>query len=78
MKKVWERIVPLSKADRSFDIQFWQARSASMRFRVAFDMLNDLYRLKGKKINAHTFRLQRSVECFKEAGYRKPKKANMA
>lgn len=65
MKKVWERIGPISKADRRFDIQFWQAQSASARFRATFDMLNDLYRLKGKKINAYTFRLQRSVEKLK-------------
>jgi hypothetical protein len=67
MKKIWERIVPISKADRKFDIEFWQAQSASMRFRVAFDMLKDFYRLKGKKIDAHTFRLQRSIERFKQA-----------
>jgi hypothetical protein len=67
MKKIWERIVPLSKADRSWDIQFWQAQSASVRFVAAFDMLKDFYRLKGKRINANTFRLQRSVENIKQA-----------
>jgi len=67
MKKVWERIIPLAKADRRFDIEFWQARSASARFRAAFDMLKDYYRLKGKKINVHTFRLQRTVENIKQA-----------
>ena len=66
-KKIWERIVPLSKADRSFDIEFWQAQSSSARFRAAFDMLKDFYRIRGKKINAHTFRLQRSVENLKQA-----------
>ena len=67
MKKIWERMVPLSKADRKWDIQFWQAQSASARFKVSFDMLKDFYRLKGKTINAHTFRLQRTVERFKQA-----------
>jgi hypothetical protein len=67
MKKIWERIVPLSKADRSWYIQFWQAQSASVRFVAAFDMLKDFYRLKGKRINANTFRLQRSVENIKQA-----------
>jgi len=66
-KKIWERIVPISKADRSFDIEFWQAQGARVRFRVAFDMLKDFYRMRGKKINAHTFRLQRSVENLKQA-----------
>ncbi len=67
MKKIWERIGPISKADRKFDIEFWQAQSSSMRFKVAFDMLRDYYRLKGKKINAHTFRLQRTIENIKQA-----------
>ncbi len=67
MKKIWERIVPLEKADRSFDIAFWQAQSASRRFAVAFDMLKDNLLLKGEKINAHTFRLQRTVERLKQA-----------
>lgn len=66
-KKIWERIVPLSKADRSFDIRFWQSYSAKVRFRVAFDMLREFYKLRGRKINAHTFRLQRSVETLKQA-----------
>lgn len=65
-KKVWERIASVSKAGRSFDLEFWQAQSAKMRFRAAFDMLKDTYRLKGKKINASTFRLQRSVEILKQ------------
>ena len=67
MKKIWERIVPLEKADRSFDIKFWQAQSASKRFMAAFDMLKYDYLLKGKKINAHAFRLQRTVEHLKQA-----------
>lgn len=66
-KKIWERIVSISKADRSFDINFWQAHSASVRFRAAFNMLKDFYRIRGKKINAYTFRLQRSVESLKQA-----------
>lgn len=49
-KKVWERILPISKADRSFDIEFWQTQSASARFRVAFDMLKDFYMIRGKKL----------------------------
>jgi hypothetical protein len=67
MKKIWERIGPISKAGRKFDIEFWQAQSAGARFQAAFDMLKDYYQLKGKRINAHTFRLQKSVERFKQA-----------
>ena len=65
--KIWERIVPIAKADRSFDIEFWQARSSATRFRVAFDMLKDFYKIRGKRINARTFRLQKSVENLKHA-----------
>jgi hypothetical protein len=61
-KRIWERMTQISKADRSFDIKFWQAQGAKVRFRVAFDMLKDFYRIRGKKINAHTFRLQKSKE----------------
>ena len=57
--------MPLSKADRSFDIKFWQAQGARIRFRVSFDMLKYLYLMRGKKINASTFRLQRTVERLK-------------
>lgn len=67
MKKIWERIVPLEKADRSFDIAFWQAQSSSRRFIVAFDMLKDVYLMKGKKVNARTFRLQRTAEALRPA-----------
>lgn len=66
-KKIWERVVPISKADRSWDIKFWQTQSPSSRFRAAFSMLEDFYRIKGKKINANTFRLPRSVEDIKQA-----------
>lgn len=67
MKKIWERIVPIEKADRSFDIEFWQGQSATARFNAAFDMLKYSYLLKGKRINDNTFRLQRTVEHFKQA-----------
>lgn len=66
-REIWERIVSLRKANRSFDLKFWQTQSTSMRFRVTFDMLKDFYRLRGKKINAHTFRLQRTAEHLKQA-----------
>lgn len=67
MKKWWIRKISLSKLDRSFDIEFWQAQSPGTRFKAAFDMLRDFYRIKGRKINAYTFRLQRSVETLKQA-----------
>jgi hypothetical protein len=67
MRKIWEKITTVSKAGREFDIEFWQAQSANTRFKAAFDMLKYFYEMKGKKINAGTFRLQRSVEALKQA-----------
>lgn len=67
MRKWWIRKVPLLKADRSFDIKFWQAQGSKIRFRVSFDMLKDFYIIRGKKVNAHTFRLQRTVGGLKQA-----------
>jgi hypothetical protein len=67
MRKIWERMVPLRQADRSWDVCFWQAQGARVRFRVAFDMLRDFYNVRGMKINGHTFRLQRTVENLKRA-----------
>lgn len=67
MKRIWERLVPISKAGRSFDIEFWQAQPPAARFRAAWQMLADLYRIRGKRLNAHTFRLQRSAETLKQA-----------
>lgn len=66
-KKIWEQIIPLAKADRSFDIKFWQAQGYTVRFNAAFNMLQDFYKIRGKKINANTFRLQRSIENIKQA-----------
>ncbi|MCM8801364.1 MAG: hypothetical protein NC912_05095 [Candidatus Omnitrophica bacterium] len=67
-KKTWERLVPLSKADnRSFDIRFWQAQGYTKRFYTAFNMLKEFYKIKGKRIDACTFRLQRAVEALKQA-----------
>jgi hypothetical protein len=60
-------MVPISKAGRSFDIEFWQAQYSDVRFRAAWQMLRDFYRIRRKKLNAHTFRLQRSIETLKQA-----------
>ncbi len=66
-KKIWERLTPLSKDDRSWDIAFWQTQSPSARLEAAWGMVRDFYRLKGKKVDAHKLRLQRSVENIKRA-----------
>ncbi len=67
MKKAWERMVHISKAGHNFDIGFWQAQSPTLRFKASWEMLWDLYRIRRRKINARTFRLQRSAETLKQA-----------
>ena len=66
-RKIWERLIPLSKATHNWDIDFWQSQKPEVRFRTAWSLVVDSYKLKGKKINANTFRLQRSVENIKQA-----------
>ena len=46
MKKIWERKIPLSKAKgRDWDIQFWQAQGADARFKAAWTMIIDFFKL---------------------------------
>jgi len=66
-KKIWERIVPLSKLDRKWDIDFWQAQSSKARFYATQVLVVDFYRLKGKKVDENTLRLRRSIENIKQA-----------
>lgn len=78
MKKIWERIVPLSRAGRSWDIKFWQSQSPTTRFIATWKMVEDFYRIRGKRINANSLRLQRSVENIKQVIKSKEKtKRNM-
>lgn len=65
-KKIWERLVLRKWPDRSFDINFWQSQSPAARFAAAWNLIETVYMLKRIKINAHTFRLQRAVECLKQ------------
>ena len=59
---VMERYGKLEDLDRSFDIAFWQAQSATARFAAAWELVVDAYRIKGKDVSQ--LRLQRSVEHF--------------
>ena len=64
--KIWERMVPLAMANRDGDIKFWQSQKPKVRFRATWNLVADLYRIRGKKINADTLRLQRTVENIKQ------------
>jgi len=66
MKRIWERVVSLSKADRQWDIRFWQAQGPTMRFIAAWQMIWDFYKIRGKRPDARKFRLQRSVQHIEQ------------
>lgn len=66
-EKIWERMVPLSKATKNWDIDFWQAQKPEVRFKVTWRLVADFYRFRRKKIDGNTFRLQRTVENIKRA-----------
>ncbi len=57
-----ERYCRITEADRSFDLDFWQAQSTSARLRAAWELVELAYRWKGG--NLDELRLQRSVEAY--------------
>lgn len=59
---IWERLIPLSKAKRYWDIDFWQSQKPEVPFRATWSLVVDSYKIRGKKINANTLRLQRTIE----------------
>ena len=58
---VIERLGKISDMDRSFDLAFWQAQSASARLNAAWDLVIFHQQLKG---TADELRLQRTVESL--------------
>ena len=57
-----ERTGKLEDMDRSFDIQFWQAQSPTVRFQAAWELIVHAARVKG--LDVRQLRLQRSIENF--------------
>jgi hypothetical protein len=57
---VMARVVPLRKADRSFDIEFWRRVGVEGRWRAMREMVKEVYRTRGEDVPE--FRLQRSVQ----------------
>ena len=58
---VIERLGRIEDMDRSFDIAFWQAQSASARLDAAWELVVFHQQLKG---TADELRLQRTVESL--------------
>jgi hypothetical protein len=63
--EIWERLIPLDQSNHQWDIDFWQAQKPEARFNANWSLVVDSHRLKGKKIHANTFRLQRTIEIIK-------------
>ncbi len=59
-----ERIVKISESNDDWNIKFWQKLGVTRRFSVAWEMLRDYEKIRGK--NAIKFRLQRSVENIQQ------------
>lgn len=60
---VVERLTTIEDADRSFDIDFWQAQDTTARFSAAWEMAVFAHRRQGK--NDSELRLQRTIESLK-------------
>ena len=61
-KDFFERKGKLTELDRSFDLKFWQAQSATERFQAAWELVQHAWKVKGNDVRQ--LRLQRSVESF--------------
>ena len=61
-KGFFERKGKLSELDRSFDLKFWQAQPANLRFQAAWELVQHAWKVKGHDVRQ--LRLQRSVESF--------------
>jgi hypothetical protein len=57
-----ERRGRIEELDRSFDIQFWQAQSATARASAAWELTIHAAKVKG--IDVRQLRLHRSIEAF--------------
>ncbi|MCW1967627.1 MAG: hypothetical protein KIH69_005840 [Anaerolineae bacterium] len=61
-----EQYSRLEDSDRSFDLRFWQAQSATARMNATWEMIVHAYQVKG--IDVRQLRLQRSSEDFQRQG----------
>ena len=57
-----ERRGRIEEMDRSFDLAFWQAQPAKMRFDATWELVVHYMKVKG--LDVRQLRLQRSVEHF--------------
>ena len=56
------RMVRMEEADDRFDLAFWQAQSAELRFAAAWEMVETAWEVKGR--SPDELRLQRTLVRF--------------
>jgi hypothetical protein len=63
---IMARKTTLEKADRSFDLEFWQRMGSRARFAAAWQMVNEFRVIRG--LHGRQPRLQRSVTRIQQRG----------
>ena len=59
-RKIMARLTRIQDDDRSFDLEFWQEAGTEAIFAAAWQMIRDMYAIRGK--DESELRFQRSVE----------------
>ena len=65
MKKIWENKTTSFKKAKEFDMLFWKRAGAQARFSVAWQMIEEFYKIRNKR--GYKLRLQRSVQNIEQA-----------
>ena len=61
---VAERMIKISKADKKWDIDFWQKAGAQSRFSATWQMISEFYKIRGK--NGIKQRLRRTIQNIEQ------------
>jgi len=62
-RNIKARLINIKESDRSFDLEFWQEAGTQAIFTAAWQMVKDMYIIRGK--DESELRFQRSVENIK-------------
>ncbi len=63
-ESIAERLIERSKADLSFDIDFWQKAGARARFIAMWKAVGEFYKIRG--MDGNKLRLQRSIQSVEQ------------
>lgn len=59
-KQIWEHKAFSQREAKRFDVEFWKKAGAQARFAAAWQMIRDLFKIRGQ--HAPKLRLRRSVQ----------------